>query len=279
MPDTLSLYEKAMPDSLPLFEKLLASRECGFDSTELCIDLDPSRQARLNWSKEERNSLRAFLLDQQMRLPTLSLSALRACPLGDPRPGQLAKAMELLEKSLQLCRELDTQILLINGYDVFDIPSTPHTVEYFAKNIEKAAALAADYGVILGIENAEKPFIDSIEKAASWVRRVNNPFFRIYGDVGNSYNAMNGNSDLAIADILQGQGLTAAMHLKDTMPGEYRYTPYGSGHVDFSKAVEACRKIGVHSYTAELFLRPDTDWKKEAMRANVFLKKFLGERA
>jgi L-ribulose-5-phosphate 3-epimerase UlaE len=80
---TLSLYEKAMPDDMPLYEKLIASRDCGYDSMELCVDLNPERGARLNWTPQERRSLSDFLIDNGMRIATFSLSALRACPLGE----------------------------------------------------------------------------------------------------------------------------------------------------------------------------------------------------
>lgn len=272
---TLSLYEKALPDDMSLFDKLLTARECGYDSMELCIDLDPKRQARLNWSKKEREALAAFLIQNEIRITTISLSALRECPLGDMRSGHIERAMGMLNESLRLCAETGAQILLINGYDVFDTPSTPETKDFFAKNIRRAAKLAASFGVILGIENAEKQFMDCIAKAAAWVNKVNNPYFRIYGDIGNSFNAMGGDKALALDDISKGDGITAAMHLKDTLPGEYRYTRFGEGHVDFQSAVNMCAKMGVRIFTAELFMRQGLDYKSEAIRVNKFLRGFL----
>lgn len=273
---TLSLYEKALPDDMPLFEKLLTAKECGYDSMELCIDLDEKRQERLNWGKEEREALIAFLVQNGLRITTVSLSALRECPLGDKRAGRIERAFSMLNESLSLCGEIGAKILLINGYDVYDTPSTSETVALFGENIKKAAELAASYSVILGIENAEKQFMDNIAKAANWVREVNNPFFRIYGDIGNSFNAMGGNRELALEDILKGSGLTAAMHLKDTLPGDYRYTRFGEGHVDFESAVGVCVKMGIRIFTAELFVKPNcSGYKREAVRVNKFLRGFL----
>ena len=276
---TLSLYEKAMPDNLPLFEKLRAARRLGYDGMELCVDLDPARQERLDWSSIERKEIAAFLIGEGLRIPTLSLSALRSCPLGDMRPGQNERAMTMLTKSMVLCCQLGIQVVLMNGYDVFDSPSTPETVDQFAENIEKAATLAASYGVTLGIENAERPFMDNMKKAAMWVRRIDNPYFRIYGDVGNAFNATAGDAGAALFDIAQGQGITAAMHLKDTHPGEYRYTRYGEGHVDFARAVALCLSMGVRLFTAELFLQPNLDWQAEAARVNQFLRQFFPNEA
>lgn len=272
---TLSLYEKAMPDELPLTKKLLAARQCGYDSMELCIDLMPEREARLMWSAVQRRELRYFLEDNGLRIATLSLSALRGCPLGDLNLAKNAHSFDLLEKSAQFCNEFGIHVMLINGYDVYDEPSTQETAARFTENIEKATHKMAAYGIILGIENAEKPFIDSIEKAAAWVRRVDNPFFRIYGDVGNSANAAKGDTQASLADIKTGKGLMAAVHLKDTLPGEYRYTRYGEGHVDFAEAIAVCMDMGVRLYTAELFYQKAWNWREEATRVNGFLRGFF----
>jgi len=272
---TLSLYEKAMPDDLPLFSKLLGARACGFDGMELCVDLNPAREARLDWTIKDRKALSAFLIDNGLRVPTLSLSALRGCPLGEPDAQKNARAFTLIEKSAQLCCDIGAQIILINGYDVYDRPSSEETTRRFAENIPKAAEIVAQYGVILAIENAERPFMDRFRKAAAWVRSVDSPFFRVYGDIGNAFNAAKGDRALALEDIESGRGLTAAVHLKDTMPGEYRYTRYGEGHVDFRPAVEKCLDIGVRIYTAELFRRETFDWREEAVRVNYFLRGFF----
>lgn len=274
---TLSLYEKAMPDDLPLAAKLLAARDCGYDSMELCVDLNAERAARLDWGAAQRRELSAFLIDNGLRIATFSLSALRGCPLGELDERKNVRALTLLEKSAQFCCDIGSQIILINGYDVYDTTSTEETVRRFAVNIEKATELVAGYGVILAIENAERLFMDSFAKAAAWVRKVDNPFFRIYGDVGNSYNATQGDTAKALADIETGRGITAAVHLKDTMPNEYRYTRYGEGHVDFREAVRKCLDMGARLYTAELFYQSALDWREEAVRVNKFLRGYFPE--
>ncbi|HWR24395.1 MAG TPA: L-ribulose-5-phosphate 3-epimerase [Feifaniaceae bacterium] len=272
---TLSLYEKAMPDGMPLNEKLLATRACGYDGMELCVDLNPEREARLNWTARERREISTFLIDNGMRIPTFSLSALRACPLGELDAAKNARALDMLEKSAWLCCEIGSHIILINGYDVYFTPSTPQTVERFGENIAKAAELCASYGVTLAIENAERPFIDRFGKAAQWVRHVDSPYLRIYGDIGNTFNAYEGDISHALMDFETGRGITAAVHLKDTLPGEYRFTRYGEGHVDFAQAVKKCLDIGVRLFTAELFYQEQLDWRGEASRVNTFLRGFF----
>ena len=78
-----------------------------------------------------------------------------------------------------------------------------------------------------------------------------------------------------LLDLACGKGLIAAMHLKDTMPGEYRLTRYGEGHVDFPRSVELIQQLGIRIFTAELFCQPQLDWKAEAIRVNRFLRGFF----
>ena len=53
----LGLYEKSMPNTLTWKEKLLCAKECGFDYIEISVDESDEKQARLEWSKEERKEL------------------------------------------------------------------------------------------------------------------------------------------------------------------------------------------------------------------------------
>ncbi len=272
---SLALYEKAMPDALPIEEKLQTAKELGYDSCELCIDQNPERAARLDWSKAERRALAGFMFDNDIRLTTLSLSLLRSYPLGTLDADANRKAFALLEKGLDLADDLGAGILLVNGYDVYETPSTPETAARFAQNLPIAVAMAARRGIIIGIENAEKPFVDRIAKAAYWVGQVDSPYCCIYGDVANSYNAFGGDTAAVLADMETGRGKMAAMHLKDSLPGEYRFTRYGEGHVDFEAAVPVIHRLGVRIFTAELFLQPAFDWREEAARVNRFLRGHL----
>ena len=274
---SLGLYEKAMPDSMTLEEKLLTAKRTGYDHMELCVDLEPSRQARLDWSKEERTHWRNFVYQHDIPMTTFSLSALRKIPLGLLDRSKNQESFEMIEKGAKLACDLGSRVMLINGYDVFDENSNPDTEARFYENLPKAVAICEKYGIIMAIENAEKKFCDSVAKAARHVDFINSPYFKIYADCGNSANSVNGDTDMALYDLASGTGKIVAMHLKDTVPGEYRYTPYGKGHVDFKRNIGFIKKMGVRIFTAELFYRPDTDWEEEIIRVNKFLRGFFAE--
>jgi len=271
----LGLYEKAMPDDMPLTEKLLLTKELGYDYMELCVDLHPERAKRLDWTKQERYELVDFMRKNGLKFVTLSMSVLRRCPMGESDEN-VAEFMRTLEQGLELACDLGCRVILFNGYDTFNKPSTPETQARLHKHLPEAAALAARYGVMIGIENADQPYVDSIRKARSLVDAVDSPWMGIYADFANTSVTMEGDMDKTVADIHSGKGKIVAMHLKDAIPGDYRYAGYGKGMVDFGRTISACKELGLRIFTCELFLYADcTDYKAQAKYVHDLMRSYF----
>ena len=269
---TLGIYEKAMPDSLSLEDKLLAAKESGFESLELCIDQERSRQDRLDWPAEDRAELRRFMSGNAISAATLSLSALRDFPLGSPDPRRASHGIGLLEKSIDLASDLGCRVVLINAYDVFDEESDEGTGSRFLANLGHCTLHAAGRGVTIGLENADRAFGDTVRKISGIVRNIASPFLQIYADIGNVANACAQYREDPLDDLDSGKGMIAAVHLKDSLPGEYRYVRFGEGHVSFGPCISRLVQAGVDLYTAELFLTEGTDWKAEMLFVHGFLR-------
>jgi L-ribulose-5-phosphate 3-epimerase len=268
----LGIYEKAMPDALSLENKLLAARENGFDFLELCIDQDRSRQDRLDWPAKERADLRHFMSRNAITAATLSLSALRDFPLGSPSPGRAAHGIEMLKKSIDLAFDLGCRIVLINAYDVFDEEPGEETGVRFLANLDHCTRYAAARGVMIGLENADRAFGDTVRKTARLVKKIHSPFLKIYADIGNVANACTQYHEDPLSDLDSGLGMIAAVHLKDTLPGRYRFVRFGEGHVGFGSCISRLVQAGVGLYTAELFWTEGTDWAAEMLFVHDFLR-------
>lgn len=271
----LGIYEKAMPDDLEIEEKLLIAKETGYDFLELTIDQNPEKQERLNWLKR-KSEIRQFMFDNDIFFTTLSLSALRSFPIGSPHKDREKKGVDLLYKSIDLAYELGSRVLLVNGYDVFDDESNPTTQDRFLDNLDTCTQYAAVKGVTIGLENVDNPFTESIEKTTELIKKINSPFLKVYADIGNATNAAKMHNADTISDLKTGEGHIVAVHLKDTLPGEYRYVDYGKGHVDFAACVNQLTKSGVGIYMAELFLSKEKNWKDDLIFTHDFLRKFFG---
>lgn len=272
---SLGMYEKALPDEMSLEEKMTLARESGYDHMEICIDLNEGRAARLLWNKKERMYWRELADKMGVPFTTLSLSLLRQTPLGLLDEARNETAIRIFDEGCRLAVDLGSRVMLINGYDVYGEESSEATRERFYQNYEKCACIAASYGVMCGIENAEMPFCQTIEDAVKISQAAESPYMKVYGDIANQNVAFNYDTDRAVENLLKGKGNVVAMHLKDSTNGEYRYKEYGSGRVDFERCVAAAKQIGVRIFTAEIFCDKDADQKKRITDIAGFLRSYL----
>ena len=274
---SLGLYEKAFPVSSPLRDKLEAAKRCGFDHMELCIDPEPSRAERINWTLRQARDVRHMAEDVGVPFKTFSLTLLRKWPLGLPSQADNEKAFDVLKKGVDIASELGSRVMLINGYDVYGEPSTPETRAHFMENLPRVVEICSRAGMPVGIENAEQEFCFSVTRAMEIISGISSPFIGVYADMGNSANSVNGDVDASMADIRTGAGHIFAMHVKDTVPGEYRYTRYGEGHVNFDRAIALAKELEIRLFTAELFCRTDdfAEAEKEALRVDRFIRGYF----
>ena len=272
----LGLYEKSMPPALSLPEKLKESGAAGYDYLELSIDETDEKLSRLDWSPGEARDLYLAMEASGVFIKSICLSGHRRFPLGDPDPDTRRKGAAIMEKAIALAARLGVRIIQIAGYDVYYKPSTAETQKLFAENLERSVCLAAGEGITLAFETMETPFINTVARAAAWVRKIQSPWLQIYPDTGNIANAALEYGGGTGEDLESGRGHLAALHLKESKPGVYREVPYGEGHVDFSEAVGTAWRLGVRLYVAEFWYTEGSEsWRDVLKRNNRFLRNFL----
>ncbi|MDR1469877.1 MAG: L-ribulose-5-phosphate 3-epimerase [Spirochaetaceae bacterium] len=249
----LGLYEKAMPGNLTLEEKLAAAGEAGYDFLELSIDETDEKLARLDWTDSEVCALRRSIEQTGTPIRSICLSGHRRFPLGDPDAATRTRSLAIMEKAVRLAARLGARVIQIAGYDVYYKPGDEATRAYFAENLARSVEIAAAHAVMLAFETMETPFLNTVEKAVSWVDRIRSPYLAVYPDLGNITCAADGDRNRVHADLESGRGHIAALHLKETKPGVFREVPYGSGHVDFAGGIQSAWNLGVRMYTAEFW--------------------------
>ena len=152
------------------------------------------------------------------------------------------------------------------------------TRKYFFENLSKAAELAASYGVILGFETMETPFMDTVEKSMAYVSAVSSPYLGIYPDLGNLKNAAVSYGGCVTDDLKKGRGHIFAAHLKETSPGVYRDMFFGTGgHTEYVPCVEELWSQGVRMYTGEFWYHGEPDYEQRLKTASQFLRGKISE--
>lgn len=271
----LGLYEKAMPPKLTWKEKLTAAKEGGFDFIEMSIDETDEKLARLDMTREERQSIVNTMSLAGIPIRSMCLSGHRRFPMGSHDPAVRERSMDILKKAVKLADDLGIRIIQLAGYDVYYEQEDEETRSFFLENLRESAMLAAKYGIVMGFETMETDFMNTVKKAMDYVDIIESPYLNVYPDVGNITNAAVSSGTDADRDLLTGKGHIVAVHLKETKPGVFRDMHFGEGHVDFDSVIKTSWKLGVRRYVTEFWYKGSTDWRNDLMDASSRMRAIL----
>lgn len=272
---TIGLYEKAMPSGLSWKEKLKAAKETDYDYVEISIDETEEKIGRIDMLSEERLQMVEWMYETGIPIRSMCVSALTKYSLGNSDPALCSRGMEIIGKAIKLADDLGIRIVMIPGYDVYYESSTAETQKRFLTNLKKVADTAASYGVTIGLETMENNFMNTVWKAMYYVRQIDSVYLNVYPDSGNIKNAAVSLGNDEIQDLFMGKGHITSLHLKETVPGIFREIPYGEGHVDFERIIEAAWAIGIRKYVTEFWYKGSPAWKEELLEANKKMRSIL----
>ncbi|MBI5030297.1 MAG: L-ribulose-5-phosphate 3-epimerase [Chloroflexi bacterium] len=235
----VGIYEKALPAN-SWAERLQLARQLGYDYLDISIDESDERLARLTWSRAERATLRQAIAETGVPILTMVLSAHRKYPLGSASPETRRRGLEILGHAIEFASDIGIQVVQVMGYDVFYEPSSAETEARFLEGLCSGARRAAEMGVMLGLENVDRPVAESISKGLQFVKAVNSPWFQLCPDMGNLAAAGYYPPD----ELRLGKGHLVGIHVKDAQPGIIRGITFEQGIVPLSKTFQALAEIG-----------------------------------
>lgn len=270
----IGLYEKAMPSDMSWKEKMKCAKECGYDYIEMCIDATEEKIQRVYMEEIAVQELVCMMHETKMPIQSMSISALTKYALGDENNVMRARGEEILSRAIDLAARLGIRTVMVPGYDIYYGHSSQKTRRLFLENVKKMAERASMQGVLIGFETMENEFMNTVGKALYYVDLIDSPYLKVYPDIGNLTNAAVLYKQNVSEDIEQGKGKIISFHLKETLPGQFREVPFGTGHVDFAKAIKTAWSIGVRRYVTELWCIDD-EWKENIQVAYNMMKGIL----
>lgn len=271
----IGLYEKAMRKSLDWRAMLLCAKDCGYDFVEISIDETDERLSRLDWTAEQRMELITLMQQTGIPIRSMCLSGHRKYPFGASDPAVRARGMEIMEKAIEFADDLGIRIIQLAGYDVYYEEGTAESEKLFRENLCKATRMAEARGILMGFETMETEFMNTVEKSMRYVEYVNSPYLGVYPDVGNLTNAAKTYGTDVLEDMERGRGHIVALHLKETVPGEFREIPFFTGHVDFESVIAKAWNMGVRRFVTEMWDVGNDTWKEDIRFANQRMSAIL----
>jgi L-ribulose-5-phosphate 3-epimerase len=236
----IGLYEKALPPELSWEERLAAAGMAGYEFVEISIDESDERLSRLDWSTSQRTALRRAIEDTGIRVMTMCLSGHRKYPLGSHEPGIREQGQNILHKAIDFAGDIGLRVVQVMGYDVFYETSDEETRENYLNGLQMGASWAGQAGVMLGLENLDTPFVESLSKALDIIQEIDSPWLQLYPDIGNL--AAAGYSPPEQLRLAQKRVL--GIHVKDALPKIIRGVPFGKGIVPFRETFRMLAEIG-----------------------------------
>lgn len=238
----VGIYEKALPADLEWEERLRLAAQAGFDFVEISIDESDGRLARLDWASSQRAALRRAIANTGVPIMTMCLSGHRKYPLGSASPQTRERALDILHRAIEFAADIGLSIVQVMGYDVFYEPAFSGTEARFLDGLQQGVRWAGASGVMLGLENCDLEFADSIDKGLRIVEHLHSPWFQLYPDMGNLAAAGYDPAD----QLRRAAGHLVAIHVKDTTPSVVRGVPFEEGIVPFGDVFQALAEIGFY---------------------------------
>jgi L-ribulose-5-phosphate 3-epimerase len=239
-PIPVGIYEKALPAELTWEGRLDMASSAGFDFVEISIDESDERLSRLSWTASERAELRTAIDNTGVSILTMGLSGHRRYPLGASSRATRSRAVEILYQAIELAVDLGVKIIQVSGYDVFYETSDEDTHKRFLEGLALGTKQAGTAGVMLGLENVDVKFSESVEKIMQIVKAINSPWLNAFPDMGNL--AASGFDPAS--QLRYSKDHIIAIHVKDAVPSVYRGVMFGEGNVQFEAVFRTLAEIG-----------------------------------
>ncbi|WP_297245562.1 L-ribulose-5-phosphate 3-epimerase [uncultured Brachyspira sp.] len=274
------MYEKALEKNTSWHQKLLDAKELGFDFVEISIDETDERLARLDWTKDERESLVKSIFETGIKIPTMCFSGHRRFPMGSKNSDTRKKAMELMEKAIIFASDIGIRIIQLAGYDVYYEKGDEETKQLFIDGLKKSLEMAAKYQVMLSIEIMDTHFLNSITKFLEYDKICNSPWLTVYPDLGNLTAWGNDVED----EIRKGIHKITAIHIKDTIApkegceGKFKEVPFGEGCVDFVKCFKLLKELNYNgTFMIEMWSEKSDNPKEYVMKEKKWVLEKMKE--
>lgn len=242
----------------------------------MSVDETDVRLERLTRSKEQRLSLVNAMIETGVTIPSMCLSAHRRFPFGSHDPAIRQRADDLIDRAIQLAKDVGIRTIQLAGYDVYYEPHDDGTVARFAEGLSRAVQRAAAQ-VMLAVEIMDTEFMNAISKWKVWEQQQASPWFSVYPDVGN----LSARGNDVTAELTTGIDRIAAIHLKDTQPvtasspGQFRDVPFGQGCVDF---VGVFRTLKALNYRGSFLIEMWTEKAEEPVAEIVQARRWIEQK-
>jgi L-ribulose-5-phosphate 3-epimerase len=184
-------------------------------------------------------------------------------------PEEYVKHLEILEKSIELAKELETNI--IRGFTFWRKGTLNEHIDEIVEKFQKPLEIVEKEGVVLAIENEPSTFVGNGREMAQFLNRIDSNNVRAVWDPGNDIWDPLG--EIPYPDgYSYVKGKMVHVHIKDGvrkgLEGKYEFVAFGEGEIDYLGQLKALKKDGYSGY-----LSLETHWRlKKKLPKDVVIR-------
>jgi L-ribulose-5-phosphate 3-epimerase len=172
-------------------------------------------------------------------------------------PEEYTKHLEILEKSIELAKKVDTNI--IRGFTFWRNGTLDEHIDEIVEKFQKPLEIVEKEGVVLAIENEPSTFVGNGRELAHFLNRIHSENVRAVWDPGNDIWDPSG--EMPYPDgYSYVRGKIVHVHIKDGVrkgaEGKCQYLAFGEGEIDYLGQLKALKKDGYSGY-----LSLETHWR------------------
>ena len=272
---SLGIYEKAFPEDTDWIDMFNIAKNAGYNYFEISIDRTDKRINRL-YNKNVQKKIKLAIKDSNFPIISMCLSTFSRYSIGTLNENEQKKVLDIFNHAIMFSKYIGIKIIQIPGYDV--IPgknSTKSTKDNYLKMMNIFSNIASKNNIILGIENMDTEFCDTISKSVNIVKKINSPFLKLYPDSGNIINASNIYNYNFKNDIKKADGNIVAFHIKEVRENKYGGLFYGEGIVPFKEILNEIKKQNVKMFVMEYWFTGNVEWIDDLYIARDLFYKWI----
>ena len=239
-----SICDGIIPRTVPLDEAFRQVKRAGFDGYEITM----GQKLTLETPPGELKSIAAAARDAGVTIVTVSVSApFSKCPLNHPDPAVRAQGVEVIKKSVDITRALDSGTILLVpsrvGGGARLMYGYEDTWKRTSEELAKTISYAQQAQVILTMENVWNKFLLSPLEMRAFVDQFRSPWLQAHFDIGNVMQF-----GYPQDWILTLGPRIKRVHLKDFKVQTNRFVPLMEGDASWKEVMDALVKVGYRGW-------------------------------
>jgi len=218
------------------------TKDAGYDGIEPAIDESDLKEENL---REKWSRVKDIISQYELQVPSVATGLFWKYNLASPQENTIEKGLKVVKVMCEVASLLGARaILVVPGVAISNL-TYDKLIENMISSLKKAAKIAEEYGVIIGVENVWNRLLAGPLEFKWFLEKVNEDNVKAYFDIGNTlpHSLPEHWIRMLGKDIVM-------IHAKDFDIKDLRFRPILQGHINWKEVATALKEVGYDWFIA-----------------------------